>query len=657
MPLTDYSGFWVEDSAATTPYQDVLAAQGMSFILRQLSKLVTVTFDMSQSLHPDVLTVIDVQGQTDTYRFDGQERSETHPWWGKLVSKNYRNENGDAVTEARDLNDGGSTQIQEVDFTSPKLKKHVRISLSIRIHSRVGNNLAPMGKGAFAVNYIQGLPHEVPCVSAAGDPGPIHPSKVHLAPVLGTPLWVHITTYLSFTVIVLVGYIRASIQSLLAPPNATSSHAPIVDGFETFFRKHLYRYIKQCFNRPITSVPGPYVSLLERTCTNYDTFKVTGRVTKALNLSSYNYLGFAQSTGPVSDHVSDIVCQYGVTAESSPRMEVGSLDLHRDVERLVARFIGQEDAIVFSNGFATNSTTLAALVEAGCLVVSDALNHASIVYGCRISGASIQTFKHNSVSSLEAVLRDAICRGQTPDAGRYVPWKKILVVVEGLYSMEGTMCPLPAILELKKRYKFYLYVDEAHSIGAVGSTGRGVCDHYGINPRQVDVLMGTFTKAFSAAGGYISGSVELINRVRLYNHSSVYAEPMSIPVLAQISASMKMVMGENTTDGLCRLRNLVAVTNRFRSGLKEMGFVVLGDASSCVVPVLIYHMNKLAPFSVQMLDRGIAVVVVGYPATPLTEPRARFCLSAAHTMEDIEMALKAIKEVGDLLQLRYLSKE
>ena len=170
--------------------------------------------------------------------------------------------------------------------------------------------------------------------------------------------------------------------------------------------------------------------------------------------------------------------------------------------------------------------------------------------------------------------------------------------------------------------------------------------------------MGTFTKGFSSAGGYISGSTNLINRIRLYNHSSVYAEAMSVPVLALIYSSMKVIMGEdNTTDGRRRINNLAAVTKRFRAGLKEMGFVILGDEASCVVPLLIYHPVKVEPFSTEMLKRDIAVVVVGYPATPLTEPRARFCLSAAHTMEDVEIALKAIKEVGDLLNLRYLAKE
>ncbi len=153
-----------------------------------------------------------------------------------------------------------------------------------------------------------------------------------------------------------------------------------------------------------------------------------------------------------------------------------------------------------SMGFATNSTALPALVGKGCLILSDELNHASLVFGARLSGASIRVFKHNDAVSLEAALRDAIAQGQ-PRTHR--PWRKVLVVVEGLYSMEGSIYDLPAVMRLKEQYKFYLYVDEAHSIGALGKRGRGVCEYHGIDPRKVDILMGTFTKSFGAAGGCV----------------------------------------------------------------------------------------------------------------------------------------------------------
>ena len=228
---------------------------------------------------------------------------------------------------------------------------------------------------------------------------------------------------------------------------------------------------------------------------------LTGRTFEALNLSSYNYLGFAQAEGPCADAVEDSVRKSGITSAGA-RMDVGSTALHVETEKLVARFLGQEAAIIISMGFATNSTTLPALVSKGSLIISDELNHSSLIFGARLSNASIKTFKHNDAVDLEKVLREAIAQGQ-PRTHR--PWKKILVVVEGLYSMEGNICCLPEIIALKKKYRFYLYLDEAHSVGALGPNGRGVCDYYGLDPTDVDILMGTFTKSFGAAGGYIAG--------------------------------------------------------------------------------------------------------------------------------------------------------
>ncbi|TPX37676.1 hypothetical protein SmJEL517_g00717 [Synchytrium microbalum] len=492
----------------------------------------------------------------------------------------------------------------------------------------------------------------------------VKPHHTELEP----PLRVTALTYTGFIILACIGIIRNACQQLahfvrhyilgyISNDALKPGYAPLNEGFEVFFRAQFYRFIKDCFHRPITGVPGSHLTILERVSDDYNkTFTLTGRTQTVLNLSSYNYLGFAQSHGPCADAVEEALEKFGMTT-SSPRMEAGSTTLHTDVERLVARYIGQEDAVVLSMGFATNSTTLPAIVEQGSLVISDALNHASLVYGCRISGASIKSFKHNDMNSLEKVLRDAIANGQGgKNSSLYIPWKKILVVVEGLYSMEGTICPLPQILELKRKYKFFLYIDEAHSIGAIGPKGRGVCDFYGVNPREVDILMGTFTKAFSAAGGYISGSRDLINRIRLYNHSSIFAESMSIPVLQQIYTSMTIIMGEDgTSDGRRRIEHLAKLTRRFRDGLKGHGFLVMGDDNSPVVPVLLCQPCKIGPFSYEMLERGVAVVIAGFPATPVTESRARFCLSSSHTMEDIDMALAAISEVGDKLDLKYLA--
>lgn len=190
--------------------------------------------------------------------------------------------------------------------------------------------------------------------------------------------------------------------------------------------------------------------LLDRETNDYNHhFHFPGSYSRALNVSSYNYLGFAQSSGGCADAVEESIRRYGLSSGGG-RLEGGTLDLHQQAEALVARFVGQEDAIITSMGFATNSTNLPALVGKGSLVISDEFNHASIRYGVRLSGAQVRMFKHNNVKDLENLLREVISQGQ-PKTHR--PWKKILVVVEGLYSMEGTLLDLPGIIALKQKYK------------------------------------------------------------------------------------------------------------------------------------------------------------------------------------------------------------
>jgi serine palmitoyltransferase len=195
------------------------------------------------------------------------------------------------------------------------------------------------------------------------------------------------------------------------------------------------------------------------------------------------------------------------------------------------------------------------------------------------------------MSDLERVLRDAISQGQ-PRTHR--PWKKILVVVEGLYSMEGSIVKLPEIVALKKKYKCYLYVDEAHSIGALGPRGGGVCDYFGVDPADVDILMGTFTKSFGAAGGYVAAKKDIIDYLRFANHGSVYAEAMSPAVAEQVYTSMKIILGEDgTKDGANRLRQIAENGVYFRRQLKELGFIVYGHEASPVIPVLLFNPAKI----------------------------------------------------------------
>ncbi|XP_042358952.1 serine palmitoyltransferase 2b [Plectropomus leopardus] len=478
-----------------------------------------------------------------------------------------------------------------------------------------------------------------------------------------TPLLVAVLTYMGYGILTVFGYLRDFLRHwgiekchVAREKEEQKDFVPLYQDFENFYTRNLYMRIRDNWNRPICSVPGAKMDLVERVTHDYNwTFEHTGKVVKdVINMGSYNYLGFAENTGACADAAIEATEKYGVGVGST-RCEIGNLDIHEELEQLVARFLGVESSMAFGMGFATNSMNIPALTGKGCLILSDELNHASLVLGARLSGSTIRVFKHNNMQSLEKLLRDAIAHGQ-PRTHR--PWKKILIVVEGIYSMEGSIVRLPEVVALKKRYKAYLYLDEAHSIGALGPNGRGVVDYFGLDPKDVDIMMGTFTKSFGAAGGYIGGKTELIDYLRSHSHSALYATSMSPPVAQQIITSMKIIMGEDgTTLGADRLRQLSENTTYFRRKLREMGFIIYGNDDSPVVPMMLYMPAKIGAFGREMVKRNIGTVVVGFPATPIIESRARFCVSAAHTREMLDTALEAISEVGDLLQLKYSRRE
>ncbi|XP_015268589.1 PREDICTED: serine palmitoyltransferase 3-like, partial [Gekko japonicus] len=369
------------------------------------------------------------------------------------------------------------------------------------------------------------------------------------------PMYVNILTFIGFTVGTFFGYLRDFLRGCglqkcvyATEREEQKDFVPLYQDFENFYKRNLYVRIRDNWDRPICSVPGPQFEMMERVSDDYNwSFRFTGRTIKnVINMGSYNYLGFAETDCNAIKTVCSVLSQYGAGV-CSARQEMGNLDKHVELENLVARFLGVEAAMAFGMGFATNSMNIPALVGKGCLILSDELNHSSLVLGARLSGATIKIFKHNNVQSLEKLLREAVIHGQ-PRTRR--AWKKILILVEGIYSMEGSIVHLPEIVALKRKYKAYLYLDEAHSIGAVGPTGRGVVEYFGMDPDDVDVLMGTFTKSFGASGGYVAGRKELVDYIRTHSHSATYATAICPPVAEQIIRAMKSVMGlDGTTQG------------------------------------------------------------------------------------------------------------
>jgi 7-keto-8-aminopelargonate synthetase-like enzyme len=420
----------------------------------------------------------------------------------------------------------------------------------------------------------------------------------------------------------------------------------------------MYRVIMDCFNRPIASAPDACVDVIKRTRPGgifwsplHDP-KPSEDVQRCVNLASYNYLGFGGVDEFCTPAAEKAFNEHGFSSGGA-RTEGGTLPLHRELEREVASYLGKEDALVLGMGFATNSTILPALFEAGgngVLVLSDELNHRSIVEGVRLSGCTVRPFPHNCMRALEAELQKATTEGQPNGKA----WRKIFIVVEGIYSMEGDFCRLREIVTLKNRYKAYLYLDEAHSIGAVGQTGRGVTELLGVPTSEVEVMMGTFTKSFGSAGGYVASSQAVIDSLRQSAPGSVFASAMSPPCAAQALAALRLISGSiGGNAGAAKLAQIRDNSNYFRERLEQEGFKVLGDEDSPIIPVMLHHPRKMAMFSRKCLSRGIAVVIVGYPAVPVLYERVRFCISASHTRQQLSKVMDDVVAIGKEIGIMY----
>ncbi|XP_071701879.1 long chain base biosynthesis protein 2a-like [Rutidosis leptorrhynchoides] len=466
-----------------------------------------------------------------------------------------------------------------------------------------------------------------------------------------------LTTYFSYGLLFAFGQLRDFFRNIFDwwKDNKLQGYAPICLGLEDFYIRRLYLRIQDCFGRPISSPPDAWFDVVERVSNdNNKTLRRTTNVNRSLNLGSYNYLGFAAADEYCTPRVIQTMKTY-LASTCSPRVDGGTTALHTELEEVVADFVGKPAAIVTGMGYVTNSAILPVLIGKGGLIVSDTLNHNSIVNGARGSGATVEVFQHNTPSSLENVLRGCIADGQRRT---HRPWKKIIVVVEGIYSMEGEICKLPEIVAICKKYKAYVYLDEAHSIGAIGKTGRGVCELLGVDTADVDIMMGTFTKSFGSCGGYIAGSKELIQYLKYTCPAHLYATSISPPAAQQIISSINVILGKDgSSRGAQKLAQIRENSNYFRSELQKLGFEVLGDNDSPVMPIMLYNPAKIPAFSRECLKRNVAVVTVAFPATPLLLARARICISAAHTREDLVKALEVISTVGDMVGIKYFPAE
>ena len=419
---------------------------------------------------------------------------------------------------------------------------------------------------------------------------------------------------------------------------------------EDYYIRKVYGSSLDCFHRPII---GPAASNI-RVCLRIEKFVGNtkqlvidpGKYQDAINFGSYNYLGFGGFHETITPIIIETLQKSGSCLNGYAR-EIGVSEEQIKLQNMLAEFLHKEDCIVSPMGFTTNSTLIPLLVSKGDLVLSDSLNHSSLIIGMKSSTEEIRIFKHNDMvdlkSKLDEVKKNGLKNGKQPN--------KILVIVEGLYSMEGEFCKLKEIIALKKAYGFYLYVDEAHSIGCLGPTGRGIVEQLGCSFDDVDILMGTFSKSFASAGGYIASDKKTISLLRNNSYSYVYGNPMSPVAAQQIISCMEIIKLPEGKRKIAQLRkNSIALRTKFI----DAGCHVLGDLESPVIPVMIYHPAKIKDISRICLKNGVAIVVVGYPACPIDACRIRFCVSAGHTDEDIEkgfqVTLDALKQTDCIFQ-------
>jgi 8-amino-7-oxononanoate synthase len=352
-----------------------------------------------------------------------------------------------------------------------------------------------------------------------------------------------------------------------------------------------------------------------------------------ITFSRYNYLGMSGDPG-VSQAAKDAIDRYG-TSVSASRLASGERPLHREVEQEIADLIGTEDSIVFVSGHATNVTTIGHLFGKSDLIVHDALIHNSVLQGCRLSQATHLPFPHNNWQALDMILRESRPR-----------FRRALVVIEGVYSMDGDIPDLPEFIKIKKRHGAFLMVDEAHSIGVLGKRGGGIGEHFGINPADVELWMGTLSKSFASCGGYIAGSGALIEYLKYSAPGFVYSVGMPPPNVAAALAAIRLLRQE--PQRVTRLRELSGL---FLMLAREKGLNTGASSSdSAVIPVIVGDSLKALSLSQALLRQGIDVLPMVYPAVPDNSARLRFFVNCTHTPEQIRFTLDVVAPELEALQ-------
>jgi 8-amino-7-oxononanoate synthase len=345
-----------------------------------------------------------------------------------------------------------------------------------------------------------------------------------------------------------------------------------------------------------------------------------------INFAWCNYLGLNEHPA-VAQAAKSAVDQYG-TCISASRMVAGEVNTHRELEAEIADFLGVEDALVFVSGHAANVSTIGTMVGDGDIVLHDELVHNSAVVGTRLSGAASQSFPHNNLDACENMLRN--CRAN---------YRNALIVVEGLYSTEGDIPDLARLIEIKERYGAWLMVDDAHGVGVLGASGRGCAEHSGVDPRRVDIWMGTLSKTLASCGGYIAGEKALIEILKYMAPGFVYSVGLPAPMAAAALAALRVLRAEPD-----RVERVRANGTAFLREAREAALDTANSRGLGMVPVMIGSTIKLAQLTQRLFARGINASPIISPGVPVNTARLRFFVTSEHTHEEIRAAVSATRE-------------
>jgi glycine C-acetyltransferase len=350
---------------------------------------------------------------------------------------------------------------------------------------------------------------------------------------------------------------------------------------------------------------------------------IDGRV--VVNLASNNYLGL--TTHPrLREAALAATREFGVGA-GSVRTIAGTLALHEELERRVAAFKQTEAAVVFQSGFTANAGTVSAILTRNDAVVSDELNHASIIDGCRLSRATIRVFPHRDVDAAREVLKELPAT------------QRKLLITDGVFSMDGDLGPLPALCELAEEFGAIMMVDDAHASGVFGRNGRGTVDQFGMHGR-VDVQVGTLSKAIGTLGGYVAGRRHLIEFLRQRARPFMFSTSHPPAVAAASIAAIDVLLEEPQL-----IERLWENTRLFKAGLQKLGFDT-GISESPITPVIVGETATASRMSVRLFEQGVFALGIGFPIVPRGRARLRTIVTATHTREDLEYALNAFGQVG-----------